>query len=103
MENIETVHSAFQDELEKIAFGASMGTGRARSGIRPVKAQSLASKTGLAAKGVGKFFKRAAAPNPKHVGAALVSGAALGLYGERKIKKLHQDYQIGRQLRKQGM
>lgn len=103
MENLNKIYDAFRDELEKIALGPPMGTGQTRSLIRPRTAQSMASKSGLAAKGVAKFFRKTGGVNPRHVLGGAVTGGALALYGDRKIKKLHADYQAGRAMRQAGM
>lgn len=103
MNHPEIILSAFRDELEKIS-------GMARFGKMPVTVAN-------ALQGKGKFFKglkevhAAAAPTrrfgPKAVGAAALSGAALGIYGQHKAKKLYNDYQTGRAMRQasegQGM
>lgn len=84
---------AFSDELEKIAGGFT------RSGVRPFKAETLAKHVGRFAK-KGVMIKRSGV-NASHVGAAALTGGALALYGERKGKKMMEDYRLGREIRKQ--
>ena len=97
MKSPEVVYTSFRDELEKIA-----GTGEARFGKTPRRMATAAMETGRAAKGLGKFFKKIAKIDPRIVGGSMVTGGALTLYGQKKIKKLHQDYQMGRQMRQAG-
>jgi hypothetical protein len=89
--------TAFRDELEKISL--------VRIGKPPKLVQTMAQQTGAARAGLGKLFKNAAAPpvfGPKAVGAAALTGAGLGIYGQHKAKKLYNDYQTGKAMRQQS-
>jgi hypothetical protein len=98
MNHPEIILDAFRDELEKIS-------GMVRLGKTPVTVAN-------ALKGKGKFFKglkevhAAATPGmrfgPQAIGAATLSGAALGVYGQHKAKKLYNDYQTGKAMRQQA-
>ena len=94
MKSQEVVYTSFRDELEKIS-------GMVRSGKPAVTVAN-------ALKGKGRFFKgiadkgKLAAVNPRHVMGGIVTGGVATLYGQKKLKKLHQDYQMGRQMRQAG-
>ena len=95
MELTDATLRAFEDELTKIGGGFS------RSGVRPFKATTLASKTGKFVK--KNFMSKVSAFKPRHVFAASAAGAAGALYGQRKVKQMAEDYQTGKQLRQQQM
>jgi hypothetical protein len=89
--------AAFKDELEKIAGGF------ARTGIRPYKADTLLKQTGRFVKkqfmGTPSSLMKTSA-STKAILTAGATGAALGIYGQHKAKKMHEDYQMGRQVRR---
>jgi hypothetical protein len=95
MERPNTTLGALRDELEKISA--------VRIGRTPMLASTAARQTGAAVKGLGKFFKNAAAPagrfGAKSILAATGTGMALGAFGLHKGKKAVQDYQVGRAMR----
>lgn len=94
----DIVQAAFRDELEKIA-------GLSRIGKPPMLPGTIKSKAavGRAAKGLGKLFKtKISGLSPKLMVGTAVSGYALGRLAENKIKKMKDDYQMGRAVRAQG-
>lgn len=99
MNHPETILKAFRDELEKIS-----GTGMSRIGRPPVTVANALRGKGKFFKGMGKTVLSAAAPAPgkfgyKSIGAAALSGAALGALGLHKGKKMYEDYQTGKAVR----
>lgn len=98
MDLTDIVYKSFRDELEKIS-------GLSRIGRTPMLPGTISSKAavGRAAKGLGKFFKTkiSAGFTAKHMLGATASGGALALYGQHKLKKMHEEYQTGRMMRQQ--
>lgn len=94
MELSKALRRGFDDELEKISTG-----GFSRAGIRPFKASTLAGKAGKFVK--KNFLTKTSGMPKKPLFAAATAGAAGALYGQRKLRQAAEDYQVGRQLRKQ--
>jgi len=97
----ESIVSAFMDELTKIAAG-----GFTRTGIRPRMASTVLKNSERFVKRkfdvpAAKNLFKGAGVNARHVGAAALSGGALALVGERKLKKMHEDWRMGREIRRQ--
>jgi len=98
MELTDFTLSAFRDELDKIA-----ASGFSRSGVRPYKADTLLKKTGRFVK--KQFMKKPGdlmktGASTKQILTAGAAGAAAALYGERKLKKVVDDYRTGREIRR---
>ena len=82
---------AFEDEMEKIAFG-----GFIRSGIRPIRAETLLGRSG---KFVKRKFIKTSGLQTKALLTAGATGFGLGVYGKKKFDKAVDDYQTGKALR----
>jgi hypothetical protein len=98
MDLSETMRQAFIDELTKIAGGM------ARFGATPVTMANAVQGKGQFMKGRGAkslFAKVSAQMTPRNVLTAAGVGGALTLVGQHKGKKMLQDWQTGRQLRRQ--
>lgn len=97
MDYVSTVKAGFDSELSKIA-------GFLRSGKRPFKATTLLSKTPSAPKAKSAEMLKISAKTPASLkGKALRYGAVagLGMLGYDQAKKAKNDWQMGRQMRKQ--